>query len=148
MKAIVEIFEGSGILVTQAKVSFQTTGLATLKIKDQRECLVKVLETIKSAKYTIKDVQAIQEPDTREDICNINYYIQRRIQNNAISKIMNLGRPNISLIVSSLLQHFQPTTASVKRNFSMLPELLPINRTCRVENVKQYIIVHFTSCTW
>ena len=29
VKAIVESFEGSGILVTQAKVSLQTTGLAT-----------------------------------------------------------------------------------------------------------------------
>ena len=35
VKAIVESFEGSGILITQAKVSLQTTGLAAqlLKIK-------------------------------------------------------------------------------------------------------------------
>jgi len=37
VKAIVESFEGSDVLVTQAKVSLQTTGLASerLKIKDQ-----------------------------------------------------------------------------------------------------------------
>ena len=42
VKAIVESFVGSGILVTQAKVSLQKSGLAgqLLKIKDQYECLV------------------------------------------------------------------------------------------------------------
>ena len=45
VKAIVERFEGSGVLVTQAKVSLQTTGLASqlIKIKDQYECLVKLI---------------------------------------------------------------------------------------------------------
>ena len=62
MKAIVESFGGSGILVTQAKVSSQKSDLAgqLLKIKDQYENLVKLIEKIKSAKYTIKEaVQAI-----------------------------------------------------------------------------------------
>ena len=66
VKAIVESFVGSGILVTQAKVSLQKSGLADqlLKIKDQYECLVKVIEKMESAKYTIKEaVQAIQELD-------------------------------------------------------------------------------------
>ena len=65
VKAIVESFVGSGILVSQAKFSLQTSGLAgqLLKIKDQYECLVKFIEKIESAKYTIKEVQAIQELD-------------------------------------------------------------------------------------
>ena len=46
MKANVESFVGSGILVTQAKVSLQKSGLAgkLLKVKDQYECLVKRME--------------------------------------------------------------------------------------------------------
>ena len=66
MKAIVESFAGSGILVTQAKVSLQKSGLAgqLFKIKDQYECLVKVIEKMESAKYTIVEaVQVIQELD-------------------------------------------------------------------------------------
>ena len=65
-----ESFVGSGILVTQAKVSQQKRGLAgqLLKIKDQYECLVKLIEKMESAKYTIKEVvQAIQELDCGED---------------------------------------------------------------------------------
>ena len=80
MKAIVENFEESGFLVTQAKISLQTIGLATqlLKLKDQYQCLVKLMETVKSAKYTIKDaVQAIQELDLGEDSFTINRYIKK-----------------------------------------------------------------------
>ena len=42
VKALVESFVGSGILVTQAKVSLQKNGLAgqLLQMKDQYECLV------------------------------------------------------------------------------------------------------------
>ena len=57
VKAIVESFVGSGILVTQAKVSLQKSGLADelLKIIDQYECLVKLIEKMESAKYIIKE---------------------------------------------------------------------------------------------
>ena len=81
VKAIVESFVGSEILVTQAKVSLQKSGLAAvqlLKIKDQYELLVKLIEKVKSAKYTIKEaVQAIQEFNFGEDTCNINQYIEK-----------------------------------------------------------------------
>jgi len=44
-----------------------------------------------SAKYTIKEaVQTIQELDFKEDTCNINRYIKKRMQNNDISKIINM----------------------------------------------------------
>ena len=81
LKAIVESFVGSGILVMQAKVSLQKSGLAgqLLKIKDQYECLVKLVEKTESAKYTIKEaVQAIQELVFDEDTCNINQYIKKK----------------------------------------------------------------------
>ena len=80
VKAVVESFVGSGILITQAKVSLQKSGLAgqLLKIKNQYECLVKLIEKMESAKYTIKEaVQAIQELDFGEDTCNINQYIKK-----------------------------------------------------------------------
>ena len=81
LKAIVESFVGSGILVTQAKVSsLQKSGLfgQLLKIKDQYKCRVKLIEKMESAKYTIKKaVQAFQELDFGEYTCNINQYIKK-----------------------------------------------------------------------
>ena len=91
VKAIVESFVDSEILVTQVKVSLQKWGLAgqLLKIKEQYEGLVKLIEKMENAKYTIKEaVQAIQELDFCEDTCNINQYIKKRMQNNDISKII------------------------------------------------------------
>ena len=81
VKVIVESFVGSVILVTQAKVSLQKSGLADqlLKIKDQYECLVKFIEKMESAKHPIEEaVQAIQELDFGEDTCNINQYIKKK----------------------------------------------------------------------
>ena len=80
MKAIVESFEGSGILVIQARVSLPTIDFATqlLEIKDQYKCLVMLIETMESAKYTIKEaVQTIQELDFEEGTCSINRYIKK-----------------------------------------------------------------------
>ena len=51
---------------------FQKCGLAgqLLKIKDQYQCLVKLIKKMESAKYTIEEaVQAIQELDVGEDTC-------------------------------------------------------------------------------
>ena len=89
MKAIVESFERSGILVAQAKVSLQTTALVTqvLKIEDQCECLVKPTETMESAKYTIKEaVKAIQELDFEKGTCSINSYIKKECKTMTLIK--------------------------------------------------------------
>ena len=134
VKAIVESFVGSGMLVTQAKVSLQNCGFAgqLLKIKDQYECLVKHIEKIESAKYTIKEaVQTIQDLDFGEDICNINQHIKNRKQNNDISEIINMQRQDISPAVYCMLQNSQPTSASVEKSFSMLNKLLAKGRNFR-----------------
>ena len=118
MKAIVESFEGSGILVTQARVSLLTTGLATqlLKIKNQYECLIKLIDTMKSAKYTIKEAeQAIQGLDCIETLAALNITLQK-MKSNDISKIMSMERPDILPAVHSSLQYSLLTTASVERS--------------------------------
>ena len=93
VKEIVKSVEGSDILVVEAKVNLQTADLATqlFKFKDQYECLVRLVETMESAKCTIKEVvQAIYKLDFGEDTCSISYDIQQRVQNNDISKILNV----------------------------------------------------------
>ena len=75
---------------TKAKVSLQKSGLASqlLKIKDQYECLVKLIEKMESAKYTIEEaaVQVIQELDFGKDTCNINVYIKKECKTIAFLK--------------------------------------------------------------
>ena len=151
MKAIVESFVGCGILVTQAKVSLQISGLAgqLLRIKDQYECLVKLIEKMESAKATIKEVvQAIQELNFGEDTCHINQYIKKRMQNNDISETINMERQDISPAVYHMLQNSQLTYVSVERSFSILKKLLAKDRNFTVENVRHYMILHFNTSTW
>ena len=135
MKAIVESFVGSGILVTQAKVSLQKIGLAgqLLKINNQYECLVKLIKKMKTAKNTVKKaVQAIQELDFGEDSCNINQYIKKRMQNNDNFEIIKMERQDISLAVYHMLQNSQPTSASIERSFCLLKKLLAKDRNFKV----------------
>ena len=109
MKAIVESFVDSGIMVPQAKISLQKSGLAgqLLKIKDQYECLVKHIEKIESAKYTIKEtVQAVQELNFDEDTCNIDH----RMQSNDICDIINVEKQDISPTVYHMHQNSQTTS--------------------------------------
>ena len=146
VKAIVESFVGSGILVTQTKVSLQKSGLAgqLLKIKDQYECLVKLIEKMERAKYSIKEaVQAIQELDFGEDTYNNNQYIKKRTQNNDISEIINMERQDIAPAVYHMLQNSEPTSTSVERSFSILKKLLAKDRNFKVENMRHHMILHF-----
>ena len=131
VKAIVESFVSSGVLVTQEKVSWQKRNSAgqLLKIKDQYECLVKLMEKMESAKYTIKEaVQAMQELDFGEDTCNINQYIKRRMQNNDISEMINMERQDILPAVFHMFQNSKPTSAYVEKSFPKLKKLLAKDR--------------------
>ena len=106
------------------------------------------IETMGSAKYIIKEaVQAIRELDFGEDICSINRYIQKRMQNDDISKTIKMERPDISPAVCSLLQHSQPITA-FEKIFFMLGKLFAKDRNFMVKNVRQYMILHFSSRLW
>ena len=104
---------------------------------------------MESAKYTIKEaVQAIQELDFGKDTCNINQYIKKKTQNNDISEIINMERQDILPAVYHMLQNSQPTSASVKRNLSMLKKLLAKDRNFKAKNVRHYMILHFNASTW
>ena len=55
-------------------------------------------------------MQDIQELGFGEDTCNINQYITKRMQNNDISKIIDMERQDISPAVYHMLQHSQRTS--------------------------------------
>ena len=93
-------------------------------------------------------VQAIQELDFGQDICNINQYIKKSMQNNDIFEIINMKRQDISLTVYHVFQSSQPTSASIERCFSMLKKLLAKDRNFKVENVRHYMILQFNASTW
>jgi len=124
------------VLVTQANNSLQTPSLATqlLIIKEQYGCLVNLIDIMESAKCTIKEaVQAIQGLDFGEDTCNISRNIEKRLENNDILKIMSVERSDISPAVYSLLQHCQPTSASVERSFSYYEKSWPKTEALRLK---------------
>ena len=100
-----ESFEGSGILVTEAKVSLHRTGLAIqlLKVKDQYECLLKLIETLEST------TQAHTSKKRRKQSKNLTS--EKKLAaltiafENDISEIMNMERSDISPAAYGFLQH-------------------------------------------
>ena len=104
---------------------------------------------MESAKYTIEEaVQPIQELDFDEGTCNINQYINKRMQNNDISETINMERQGISPAAHHMLQNFQLRSASVERSFSMLKKLLAKNKNFEAEKVRHYMILNFNASTW
>ena len=102
---------------------------------------------MKNVKYTLKEaMHASGEFDFGEDTCCVKSYIQKRMQSNYISKIKNMERQDISPAFYSLFHHYQITTTSVEKSFSMLRKLLAKDRKFTVENVKEYMILNFSSC--
>ena len=93
-------------------------------------------------------MQAIQELEYGEHTCSISQSIKKRMQNNDISEIINMEGQDISPTVYHMLQNFQPTSAFVERNFSMLKTLLAKDRNYKVENVRHYMNLHFNASTW
>ena len=59
---------------------------------------------------------------------------------------MSLEKSDISPTVYSLIQYYQPTSASMQRSFSMLQKLLDKDRNFPIENIKYYLILHFNAC--
>ena len=69
------------------------------------------------------------------------------MQNNDVSEIINMEKQDVSPAVYHMFQNSQPTSASVKRSFSMLKNLLAKDRNFKVENVRHYMILHFNAST-
>ena len=63
-------------------------------------------------------------------------------------KTMSIEKLNVSPAVCSLLQGSQPTSASIERSFSMMRKLLAEDRKFEVEDINEYMILHFHSCIW
>ena len=89
-------------------------------------------------------MQAIQELDLGEDTCNINQYIDKRMQNNDISEIRNMERLDISPAAYYMLQNSQPTSASVERSFPTVTDNTPIPglQMNLLESYSSFVIPH------
>ena len=59
-----------------------------------------------------------------------------------------MERQDISPAVYHMLQNSQSTSTSVERSFSMFKKLLAKDRNLKVENVQNYMILHFIASTW
>ena len=103
---------------------------------------------MEDTKYTIRAAyNDLTKLGFGDDSCAIAAYIKKRLEKNNLSEIMAMNRQEISSTVYGLLQHCQPTTASVERSFSMQNKLLTNDRNFLLDNVRHYMCVHYNLST-
>ena len=148
VRDIVDRFEGSGLLVEQAKVSIDAQSLPQdlMKINTEYKSLASLVLQMEDTKYNDLTNNDLTKLGFGDDSCAIAAYIRKRLEKN-LSEIMAMNRQEISPTAYGLLQHCQPTTASVERNFSMLNKLLAKERNFLPDNVLHYMCVHYNLST-
>ena len=99
-----------------------------MKINTAYKSLASLVLQMEGTKYTIRAAyNDLTKLGFGDGSCAIAAYIRKRLEKNDSSEIMAMNRQEISPTVYGLLQHCQPTTASVERSFSMLSKLLAKN---------------------
>ena len=79
---------------------------------------------MESAKYTIKAARAIQKLYSEKTLKALTVAFKKNVKYH----FQNDEHGKTKYFTECLLQHFQPTTASEERSFSMLRKLLAENR--------------------
>ena len=125
-KQIVSSFENGGKLVEQAKEAIADQDVFS-KLRqifsNYREIAVLIKEIINSSNTIVAAVEAIQNLCFNDDPCQIKQYIQKRLAAGSdILKIVDGSA--VKLPEHSPAKVPQPTSASVKRYFSILKNLL------------------------
>ena len=92
--------------------------------------------TITEAYGLLKNMQFDDDP------CTIKNCIKKRLSNSDLETIINCTNLAIDPTSYALLQKAQPTSAAVKRSFSMLSKLLKKDRNFDVKNVKKYMMLY------
>jgi hypothetical protein len=149
VKRIVNGFSGDGILVRRAKDAVRDPELpkSLMNIKSSYECLIHLVEKSESKTYNMETAyQDIKSIDFKEDPCNINGYIKKRLEkNNDLTVISTLSRDDLAPSQYFLLQQCQATSVSVERSFSILKKLLAKDRIFNENNIPFYLIMYYNT---
>ncbi|KAF9763054.1 hypothetical protein NGRA_1547 [Nosema granulosis] len=130
--------DSDGVLVTNAKNAVELTDLIgqLISIKECYGILINILNDLEKSKYTVENFLIhFQSLDFKNDPVRIRNYIEKRLDNNDVLKIISSSNQNISPEDYSYLKSCIPTSVSVERIFSMLSKLLVKDRNFKSRNV-------------
>ena len=110
---------------------------------NQYRTLAANVEFLEGSACTItKAYELLKNMQFDDDPCAIKDYINKRLSNSDLEKIINCTNLTIDPTSYALLQKAQPTSA-VERSFSKLNRLLRKDRNFDVTNVKKYMMLYF-----
>ena len=146
VRTIVNNWTSAGLLVSRAKDAINVEGLVSdlVKINQYRTLASANVEFLEgSACALTKAYGLLKNMQFDDDSCAIKDYINKRLSNSDLETIIYCTNLTIDPTSYSLLQKAQPTSAAVKRSFSMLNKLLRKDRNFDVKNVKKYMMLYY-----
>lgn len=147
VKELVECLEDEGLLVEKAKNIFKVEDLHNelTEIAFCYDALYLEINNICNEGFKIADVkELIQRFNFRDDPVKINDYIEKRLKNTDLQKILKNETIHSPFIRSRILI-CPGTTILIERSFSMLNKVLTKERDFNDENVKKYVILYYNN---
>ena len=136
---IVNNWTSAGLLVSRAKDAIEVEDLVPDLVKiNQYRTLAANVEFLEGSACTITEAYGLlKNMQFDDDLCAIKNYIKKRLSNSDLETIINCTNLTIGPTNYALLQKAQPTSAAVKRSFSMVSKLLRKDKNFDVKNVKK-----------
>lgn len=143
VRTIVNNWEDEGLLVTRAKEAVNNELLvADLVEIGQYRPLADEIERFEASHFTILEAhRELVELRFGNDPCHIRDYLNRRLADSDLAKIVNFSCPTVSPATYELLLQAQPSSAAVERSFSILKKVLRSDRPFKTMNVKKYLML-------
>ena len=150
VRTIVNNWTSAGLLVSRTKDTINVEDLVPDLVKiNQYRTLTANVEFLEGSACTITEAYGLlKNMQFDNDPCAIKNYIKKRLSNSDLETIINCTNLTIDQTSYALLQKAQPTSAAVKRSFSMLSKLLRKDRNFDVKNVKKYMMLYYNKKSW
>ena len=150
VRTIVNNWTSAGLLVSRAKDAINVGDLVPDVVKiNQYQTLAANVEFLEGSACSITETYGqVKNMQFNDDPCAIKNYIKKRLSNSDLETIINCTNLTIDPTSYALLQKAQPTSAAVKRSFSMLSILLKKDRNFDVRNVKKYMMLYYNKKSW
>ena len=138
VRTIVNNWTSASLLVSRAKDAINVEDLVPDLVKiNQYRTLAANVEFLEGSACTITEAYGLlKNMQFDDDLCTIKNFIKKRLSNSDLETIINCTNLAIDPTSYALLQKAQPTSAAVKRSFSMVIKLLRKDRNFDVKNVK------------
>ena len=119
-------------------------GRNLLEINQSYLFILQLIERSTSESYSVSDCwDDIEKLEIKKDKVGICEYINKRMDQNDIKRLINLKNDTISPQTYSYLLRIRATSIAVDRSFLLLKEMLGVKRHFNKQNIEKYMFLYY-----